>query len=591
MKMGNRRRSAALTLLMAAAAFGVVLFAPQAMAQEPEAVEGVDPLLLSTIELPAGFVAEVRPNTSPQTSRDELACDERRDINLSATFVADGATTTITTTNPQPALAVYTLAGPGGFDDLELVGCPSPSEAGPGLFQRSFTTNPGQRYWVLTGDEVGMFLARDVATADDELALRFALVRPARGQSDLRSTFMFPTVDQSMPADGDAACRRTLLSFTATQSTTTLWADNADNAFAIYGSPPNDDPRSSGFGGPEILVPCANSWGPPSPTGSVRSSFETVPGDIYVIGWSSTDEAAILLDPPPDIDDIVANPLLFGNQLLDDWAPEPPCTELVALGRFALLITNRGIKDETVTARLSRLDGPVPDVRVDTQVVAPGDRSFVTAAELVGGEYQVDVIVNDVVVASRPLVVACDGRQPHSPHVQIVTSCAAELVRVDVIFENRSENPATYLVTVTHGDISHRKSSTATANGQGRLAVTGRPNDRPIYVTTFRNGEEVDRGSVIRVCTSDSTTVDRATVTTSCLGDNGLIRYALVNGRPVPSTWIISFDGLANRSTSAPARAVGFGGISGRADGTYTLTIRNAERIVYSQEITIACDR
>ena len=75
------------------------------------------------------------------------------------------------------------------------------------------------------------------------------------------------------------------------------------------------------------------------------------------------------------------------------------------------------------------------------------------------------------------------------------------------------------------------------------------------------------------------------TVTSACRDGRGYLLFQFVNDSPNPKSWVLEFEGVPNRSTSAPAWATSVKAVTGRPNGTYEWTVRGQP----AEQVTVAC--
>lgn len=506
-------------------------------------------------------------------------------------FVATEAVTTLTTDDWEHEIGVFTSTAPRPtLSDLREIDCAEAQLVG-NVHTTSVDTIPGQRYWVTLDTDDPSDLAFVVVDADDigsaELDDRMHLMRV----DDLRGFTSLGDRGATAGVGQTEACGQIVARFTAATNRTVFWSESGAGAVGIYRAP--IDPASPDHGGLEQIRSCDEPWGPPSEIGSVTTTFDTVQGEEYWVARTGPSEIvfanAIVGSSCCNTDRYFATPLLVNNTDWDDLLVRARCADdgLTVHVPFHRLV-NHGhdwIRVEFI------VDGKV----VEILGASPYSSTFPNRS---APSYEVSVPVPtrpaelEVTANGEPLGRWTVSGTCTQTDVTYVPSCADGRARIDVIVPNLSDQDATYVAEFSHevanGDpVTIRKSNLVRRFGQGRIAVTGRPADVPISVSLFRDGVLEDSTTISATCTLGD--LDHVDVTTSCLGGRGLVRYAISNQTVNFGIWFVEFPGLSRRSTSAPAQAIAFGGISGRLDGDYEMRILRDDEVIWTDTVTIAC--
>lgn len=170
-------------------------------------------------------------------------------------------------------------------------------------------------------------------------------------------------------------------------------------------------------------------------------------------------------------------------------------------------------------------------------------------------------------------------------------TCLAGNGRIDVNMVNTDSTTAAYRVEV--GELPARRRVVA-ANDWWRSPVTGRP-DGPISVRVFR---EVGPYRLTLLDTTVTVACDIEPQVSSpeiqiiniCRGGNGFIAWQFANPTSATRSYVIGFEGLSNRSTSAAALGAAVRGVSGRPDGTYEYSVRINGVLDTVGSVTVDCD-
>lgn len=171
-------------------------------------------------------------------------------------------------------------------------------------------------------------------------------------------------------------------------------------------------------------------------------------------------------------------------------------------------------------------------------------------------------------------------------HAWTTVTCLAGNGRIDVNVIN--EDDTAHEFTVTVGSLSPRVHTIA-AHDWWRSPVTGRP-DGPISILLQRGADVIIDRDVVVDCDDDTPTVSNPNITeiNVCRGGLGFIAWQFSNPYDEIVSYIIEFDGVPNRSTSASPHGAAVRGVSGRPDGVYEYTIRS-RGAVYRHTVTVDC--
>lgn len=185
-----------------------------------------------------------------------------------------------------------------------------------------------------------------------------------------------------------------------------------------------------------------------------------------------------------------------------------------------------------------------------------------------------------------------------------VVSCLAGNGRIDVNVFN--DGPAAAVYEVQVGNLSPRVRNVQAADWW-RSPVTGRPNG-DIDISVHRNGELVLEKTVGVACFEDSTCPsfrfgarscdgppDRVAspevaVYSTCRGGSGFVLWQFVNGEDRASSYVIEFEGVPNRSTSASRFGASVRGVSGRPNGTYDYLVRKNGTVLLEGSVDVNCN-
>lgn len=178
---------------------------------------------------------------------------------------------------------------------------------------------------------------------------------------------------------------------------------------------------------------------------------------------------------------------------------------------------------------------------------------------------------------------------PRPGEVTVATSCLASNGRIDVNIVGSQRLGWEYTVEIE--GLSPRSNVVGGADFW-RTSVTGRPDgDYDIRVTGDRVFEVLNT-TVTIACDDEQPTVhpDEVQLISACIGFRAFLLFQLVNPSPEPRGWVIEFEGVPNRSTSAAGLAQSVRGVSGRPDGTWAVRIRTNGIVTHDFSIRTNCE-
>lgn len=122
------------------------------------------------------------------------------------------------------------------------------------------------------------------------------------------------------------------------------------------------------------------------------------------------------------------------------------------------------------------------------------------------------------------------------------------------------------------------------------MPITGRP-DRDYQVVVTRDGEVVSDATVTVACDADPVVLasPEVQVVNACRANNGYVMFQFANPTDANKAWVIEFEGVTNRSTSAAAYAGSVRAVTGRPDGIYDVLVRTGSTPVANFQVTVAC--
>jgi len=170
----------------------------------------------------------------------------------------------------------------------------------------------------------------------------------------------------------------------------------------------------------------------------------------------------------------------------------------------------------------------------------------------------------------------------------LVSSCLAGNGRVDLNIVNTSTPSSVYRYEFQGRS---PRQFTVPFEQRTRQALTGRPPGLYNAVVT-RDGIEILNETIAIDCSDPVPNVSspEASVLVSCPGGNGFAFFQMVNPTAASRPYIIEFEGLRNRSTTAAPFGQTIRGVSGRPDGFYDYRVRTGSTIVKSGTLEVDCD-
>lgn len=167
-------------------------------------------------------------------------------------------------------------------------------------------------------------------------------------------------------------------------------------------------------------------------------------------------------------------------------------------------------------------------------------------------------------------------------------TCLAGNGRLDVNIYNGLSSATEYRLEV--GALSPRVRSVESGDWW-RSPVTGRP-DGPISVRVFRNGALSLDTTLVVACDgpAPAVTVPEIQLINSCRGGAGFVAWQFANPTNASRSYVIEFEGVPNRSTSAAPLGATVRGVSGRPDGRYDYTIKANGVVVREDSVRVTCN-
>lgn len=203
------------------------------------------------------------------------------------------------------------------------------------------------------------------------------------------------------------------------------------------------------------------------------------------------------------------------------------------------------------------------------------------------------LIPDDDIPFNQDLSALRNAAQPVEPiatdDVVIAVSCLAGNGRVDTNIVNTGSEAAVYRIEFE--GLSPRQRTVA-AGDWWRMPITGRP-DKAFGHVVKRGGVIVSDTSVTVSCDTEPPELPspEIQVTSACRSGNGYILFQFVNETDVAKGYIIEFEGVGNRSTTAAAYGGAVRAVTGRPDGTFAVKIRSGLATVDEFDVAVACDQ
>lgn len=169
-----------------------------------------------------------------------------------------------------------------------------------------------------------------------------------------------------------------------------------------------------------------------------------------------------------------------------------------------------------------------------------------------------------------------------------VVSCLGPDGRVDTTVVNTGSTMATF--QIEFGQLTPRERTLAPGDWW-RMPVTGRPDGNHTLRVT-RDGSLLVDTAVTVACDVPTPRVTHPDVhvINTCRDGNGYILFQMTNPSASSRSWIIEFENVNNRSTTAAGAGSAVRAVSGRPDGDHEVRIRHNGQTVSSMTLTVDCD-
>lgn len=187
----------------------------------------------------------------------------------------------------------------------------------------------------------------------------------------------------------------------------------------------------------------------------------------------------------------------------------------------------------------------------------------------------------------NPLIGECI---PNTLVPPVHVSCLAGNGRLDVNVVNGFDESATY--TLAFGELRVRTIDVKPLDW-GRFSITGR-RDGNHRVVIERDGivlvEEVVRVHCDDAHSDAIVTEPEVTVVNACRFGNGYILVQMVNPSDTKRGYVIEFERVRNRSTTAQPHGAALRAVTGRPDGEWNLLVRTGSTVLHTETVTVRCD-
>lgn len=172
--------------------------------------------------------------------------------------------------------------------------------------------------------------------------------------------------------------------------------------------------------------------------------------------------------------------------------------------------------------------------------------------------------------------------------VTVAESCLAGSGRVDVNILNDGSEPAQY--TINFSGLRPREVSVAPGDW-ARVPFSGRlDGQHPLVV--LRDGDLVHDETIRVTCDEETPAVSspEVAVINACRNGLGYLLFQIVNPTGSPRDYVVEFESVRNRSTTAAEFGQAVRAVSGRADNDYNWTVRSSRAVVSSGTVTVSCN-
>lgn len=248
---------------------------------------------------------------------------------------------------------------------------------------------------------------------------------------------------------------------------------------------------------------------------------------------------------------------------------------------------------------LSRISAPGFDVP-DTPIGPPGPRTVPITATAAGRtEVTMSYYGEDYVEppgyyiwTTRSASAVVDVEEAPAPaagtSLTIAESCLAGNGRVDFNIVNAGASAAQY--RIEFNGLSPRQVTVAPADW-ARVPITGRP-DGQHRVVIRRDGNVIHDGSVEFSCDAVEPEVSspEISIVNACRNGLGYLLFQIVNRTSSAAGYVITFENVPNRSTTAASFGQAVRAVTGRGEGDHAYTVRRDGAVIMADSVTVDCD-
>lgn len=171
--------------------------------------------------------------------------------------------------------------------------------------------------------------------------------------------------------------------------------------------------------------------------------------------------------------------------------------------------------------------------------------------------------------------------------VMFATSCLATNGRVDINVVNTGASAAAYRIEFQ--GLSARQ-STIDSLDWWRMPVTGRA-DGGYNIVVRRDGAVVAQTTVNVACDTTPAVLvdDEVRVVSACRNGLGYVLFQFVNDAATAKPYVITFEGVDNRSTTAAPYGQALRAVTGRPNGNYAATVTSDGAVVAAIDVGVDC--
>lgn len=249
-----------------------------------------------------------------------------------------------------------------------------------------------------------------------------------------------------------------------------------------------------------------------------------------------------------------------------------------------------GSYPETLNASANPLGGRVAFTGTITSYIG----TMVDLSSLSGSNFRLRMRVgsDESVSASgwdidEVAIFTCSSTEP-SVEANLVSSCLAGNGRVDLNIVNTQTATSEYRLELQG---QSPRQSTVLFEDWGRMPITGRPDGS--YTTVVKRDSVIIMSKNVEInCDDPSPTVSspEVTIVDACRAGNGQVFFQMVNPTSSNRAYVIEFDGVPNRSTTAAPFGQALRGTTGRPDGVYNYLVRTGSTVVDTGTVEVDCD-